>query len=144
MLSRVWPQIWQIVIPLRSSLNLTMGYSRKILPSPQRMSVLRMQNFWNSTCCFTNRKSGFWVHVWIISGNPCENKDFCSKTQEIQDNISPLKGWKFNLLYGGNSTSSMGGGQNFSGIAQLHPMNSLFFSTNIEISQTFFISFTKK
>ena len=55
------------------------------------------------------RNFGFWAHVWIISGNPCENKDHCSKTLEIQDNISPKKS--------GNPTSSMGGGQHFFGIA---------------------------
>ena len=51
------------------------------------------------------RKFGFWAHVWIISVNLCENKDFCSKTLEIQDNISPKKS--------GNPTSSMGEGKIF-------------------------------
>ena len=25
------------------------------------------------------KKSGFWVFVWIFSGNQCENKDFCQE-----------------------------------------------------------------
>ena len=56
------------------------------------------------------RKIGIWAHVWIIPGNLCENKDFCSKILEIQDNISSKKVWKSNLLYRGE-------GIFFSGIA---------------------------
>ena len=48
------------------------------------------------------KKSGFWMPVWILSGNLCENKDFCPKT------------WKSRTTsyqkMSENSTSSIGGG----------------------------------
>ena len=46
------------------------------------------------------RKYGFGAHVWIISGNPCENKDFVQKPwksmrifhQEKSGNPTSFKG----------------------------------------------------
>ena len=60
------------------------------------------------------RKSRFWLHVWIIYGNLCENKLFCFVFSFVvfflffflfnpwkSRTIFHQKVWKSNLLYGG-------------------------------------------
>ena len=64
---------------------------------------LLFYNFFPGFQSEKTRKSGFWAHVWIISWNLCENKDFCPKPWKFRPKFHQEKVWKSNLLYGGRA-----------------------------------------
>ena len=94
-----------------------MGYSRSIVPSPHRGCQcyvckslkfhLLFYHIFLDIQTEKTKKSGFLVPVWIFSGNPCEDKDFCQKkkkTLEVQNCIFSKK--YGNLLYGRGGEAS--------------------------------------
>ena len=82
--------------------------------------MLHMQKVWNSTCYFTNfsRKSR------VTKQESLDFVRMCGSFMEIRVKIKIFvqKPWKSRTIFhhekSGNPTSSMGGGQKFSGIAQ--------------------------